>query len=205
MHHAYPPFHFYYLTKQWDGTPWNHGMGMGTNRWDAMGLKWKGWMGAKDSFVLIGWREGGWFLRIVAKGKEWIAFCDTNDLFVLIGRWRGVLWIQYCIRLHRFVLVRFVLVCIEGTGHNGMVMGNVNVHSFLWKECNYCICLFWRKGAWWNGDGCEWDFPFFYHGWILINYSNYFLWYQNISSLTKKNKMNKTKIRLNICIQMHNN
>ena len=38
----------------WDGTPWNNGMGMDTNRWDAMGLKWKGWMGAKDSFVLIG-------------------------------------------------------------------------------------------------------------------------------------------------------
>ena len=44
---------------------------------------------------------------------------------------------SFCIRLYRFVLV-----CIEGTGHNGMVMGNVNVHSFLWKECNYCICLF---------------------------------------------------------------
>ena len=110
-------------------------------------------------------------------------------------------WIRYCIRLHHFVFVCFVFVCIKGMGHDGMVMGNVNVHSFIWKECNYCTSVCFE----WNGDGgWDTDFPFFYHLWILINYSNYFLWYQNISSLTK-NKINKTKIRLNICIQMHNN
>ena len=74
-------------------------------------------------------------------------------------------------------------------GHDGMVMVNENVHSFIWKECNYCTSVCFE----WNGDGgCDTDFPFFYHLWILINYSNYFLWYQNISYLTKKNKMNKT-------------
>ena len=69
-------------------------------------------------------------------------------------------WIRYCIRLHHFVFVRFVFVCIKGMGYDGMVMRNVNVHSFVWKECNYCTSVCFE----WNGDGgCERDFPFFYH------------------------------------------
>ena len=123
-----------------------------------------------DSFVLIQ-RE---------KGREYLIL--QYEWFICINRKKvkGMLWIQYCIRSHHFVFVGFVFVCIKGMGHDGMVMGNVNVHSFIWKECNYCTSVCFE----WNGDGgWDTDFPFFHHLWILINYSNYFLWYSKFSLL----------------------